>query len=49
MTSTNLNCELVMKKQTMYLLGEKTLAVSMHNFILSNIWISVIKGNFINQ
>lgn len=49
MTSTNLNCELLMKKQTMYLLDEKTLAVTMHNFILSHIWISVIKCNFINQ
>lgn len=49
MTSTNLNCELLMKKQTMYLLGEKTLAVTTHNFMLSNIWISVIKCNFINQ
>lgn len=49
MTSTNLNCELLMKKQTMYLLGKNTLAVTMHSFIHSNIRISVIKCNFINQ
>ena len=49
MTSANLNCEPLMKKQTMYLLGETTFAVTTHNFILSNIWISVIKCNFINQ